>query len=65
MKQNYIWAVTLGDQRVEVIAQDKLQATKIAAKKLGVLWSRTASDMVAMRLRKATSIAGRTYESHF
>ena len=65
MKQRYVWAVALGAQRVEVIAADKLEATRLAAKKLGVLWSRTARDMVVMRLRKATHAEGRIYESFF
>ena len=67
MKQEYIWAVTLGDRRVEAVAPDKFGATKAAAKKLGVRWSMSARDMVAIRLRKApkSSIAGRTYESAF
>jgi hypothetical protein len=59
MKQKYIWAVSLEDKRVEVVAEDKLQATKIAANKLGVLWSRTARDMVALRLRKYESFGGK------
>lgn len=65
MKKRFIWAVSIGDRRVEVVAADKLEATKAAAKKLNVLWSRSARDMVVMRLRKAEPIAGRTYESTF
>ena len=65
MKQKYIWAVSLGGRRVEVTAEDKLAATRLAAKKLGVLWSRTARDMVVMRLRKATATEGRSYEKFF
>ena len=65
VKQEYIWAVTLGEKRVEVAASDKFGATKAAAKKLGVRWSISARDMVAIRLRKVSksSLAGRTYES--
>ncbi len=58
MKQKYVWAVTLGDKRVEVVAEDKFEATRKAAKRLNVLWSRTARDMVAMRLRKADRFEG-------
>lgn len=58
MKQKYIWAVSLEDKRVEVVAEDKLQATKAAAKKMNVLWSRTARDMVVLRLRKTTDMGG-------
>ncbi len=67
MKQRYIWAVTLGEKRVEVEALDKLEATKAAARKMDVIWSRSARDMTALRLRKAErgSIAGRVYGSTF
>lgn len=53
MEVQYIWRVTLGDRTTEVCGRDKLEATKQAAKALGVQWSRTARDMEALRLRKA------------
>ena len=53
MEVQYIWRVTLGDRTTEVCGRDKLEATKQAAKQLGVQWSRTARDMEALRLRKA------------
>lgn len=49
----YIWRITLGAKTVEVRAEDKLRATQIAAKDLGVRWSQTARDMQVLRLRKA------------
>lgn len=52
MEAWYIWKVTLGEQTVELRARDKLEATKEAAKELGVQWSKTARDMDVMRLRR-------------
>ena len=53
MEAWYIWKVVLGEQTVELRARDKLEATKEAAKKLGVRWSQTAREMDVMRLRRA------------
>ena len=58
-QQQYIWLVELNGREAEVTAQDKLSATKAAAKQLGVLWSRTARDMQVLRLRKADGKEGR------
>ena len=65
MKQMYVWAVSIGDRRVEVTAVDKFEASKLGARKLGVAWSRAARDLVILRLRKASTAAGRTYEAYF
>ena len=53
MEVVYVWRVTLGDRTTEVKGADKLEATKQAAKQLGVQWSRTARDMEVLRLRRA------------
>lgn len=48
----YRWQVTLYGQTVVVTAQDKLEATKEAAKLLGVAWSKEARQMYCMRMSK-------------
>lgn len=56
MEAWYIWKVTLGEQTVELLARDRLEATKKAAQKLGVRWSQTVRDMEALRLRRAQRV---------
>lgn len=53
MEVQYIWRVTLGGRTTEVKGRDRLEATKQAAKELGVQWSKTARDMEVLRLRRA------------
>ena len=48
--KSFRWGVTLDGRTVEVIAPDKLLATKEAARALKVLWSKTARDMVVVKL---------------
>ena len=52
MEVRYIWRVTLDGKTVEVCGRDKLEATKQAARQLGVQWSRMARDMEVLRLRR-------------
>ena len=42
----YKWSVTLGDRKIIVVASDKFAATKEASKKMGVIWSKVARDMI-------------------
>lgn len=53
MEVRYIWRVTMNGKTVEVCGRDKLEATRQAAKALGVRWSKTARDMEVLRLRRA------------
>ncbi len=48
--KKYRWSVTLGERTVVVEAVDRFEATKEAAKKLGVLWSKVARDMTVVKL---------------
>lgn len=52
MADIYRWQVVFGDRTVVVKAEDKLWATKKAARELGVLWRNTARDMVVLRMGK-------------
>lgn len=47
------WGVTLDGKTVVVKAEDRLKATKKAAKLFGVLWSARARDMVVVKLGSA------------
>ena len=53
MKKVYRWQVTWNGQTVSVSAQDKLEATRQAAKLLGVRWSATAQRMHCVRMSEA------------
>ena len=50
MKELYRWQVTLYGGTVVVTAQDKLEATKAAAKLLGVAWSKEVRQMYCVRM---------------
>ena len=50
MNRVYRWQVTLDGQTVSVTAKDKLEATKMAAKLLGVRWSVEAKRMHCVRM---------------
>lgn len=52
MKKVYRWQVTWNGQTVSVTAQDKLEATRQAAKLLGVRWSVEAKRMICVRMSK-------------
>ena len=48
--KKYRWSVTLGDRRIIVVASDKFEATKTAAREWKVLWSKMARDMIVAKL---------------
>ena len=53
MKQVYRWQVTLDGHTVSVSAHDKLEATRLAAKALGVRWSVEAKRMYCVKMSVA------------
>ena len=53
MEKTYRWQVTLDGQTVSVIARDKLEGTRQAAKLLGVRWSEEAKRMHCVRMSEA------------
>lgn len=45
----YKWSVTFGDRTILVIAPDRFGATKEASKKMKVIWSKVARDMIVQK----------------
>ncbi len=62
MKQKrYLWQVELDGVTAEVIAPDKLLATKAAAEKFGFLWSKVAARMTAFKVCRVQEERGQSF----
>lgn len=51
-RQVFLWLVRLGERQCSVMAADKLEASKKAARAMGAVWRETARDMEFTRLRR-------------